>query len=311
MSTTIADALASTTPVLPDATAVPTTTKRRIDAIRVVIVDNLLRTEDDISDIARELPGFDERAWLKTDRYISSLAIPNIEQNVHNLAERPEVKILHLSEANAENIDAYRPDAVVLSGTLRDFDFYHPRIIRAFSDWVLETRTPVLGICGGHQLVGQAFGAEIVTLDRKQPAERRAGRLNEYQYRYVKILDDDPIFDRIDDRNEDSNPYVRGRRRILRVWQNHGLMIDRVPEGFVNLASGYMCPIQMMVKRTQAQLIYTVQFHIEKSFEDYGRPRKFWDHHVESRDGRIIFENFLVEALKHRDGLRGDETAVA
>ena len=80
-------------------------------------------------------------------------------------------------------------------------------------------------------------------------------------------------------------------------------MIDRLPEGFVQLASGYMCPIQMMVRRTDKQLIYAVQFHIEKSFEDFNRPKAFWDHHVESRDGRIIFENFLVEALKHREAL--------
>jgi GMP synthase-like glutamine amidotransferase len=97
---------------------------------------------------------------------------------------------------------------------------------------------------------------------------------------------------------------LRGGRRILRVWQNHGLMVDRVPEGFQRLASGYLCPIQMMVRRSPQQLIYTVQFHIEKSFEDYGRPKSFWDHHVESRDGRIIFENFLIQALRHRAASR-------
>ena len=80
-------------------------------------------------------------------------------------------------------------------------------------------------------------------------------------------------------------------------------MVDRLPEGFEQLAAGYLCPLQMMVKRTARQLIYTVQFHIEKSFEDWDRKKSFWDHHVESRDGRIIFENFLVEALKHRVSL--------
>jgi hypothetical protein len=56
----------------------------------------------------------------------------------------------------------------------------------------------------------------------------------------------------------------------------------------------------MMVKRTEGQLIYTVQFHLEKSFEDWNRTRATrWEHPNESRDGRIIFENFLRESLKH------------
>jgi hypothetical protein len=56
----------------------------------------------------------------------------------------------------------------------------------------------------------------------------------------------------------------------------------------------------MMVKRTDGQLIYTVQFHLEKSFEDWDKTRATrWEHPNESRDGRIIFENFLRQALNH------------
>jgi len=75
-------------------------------------------------------------------------------------------------------------------------------------------------------------------------------------------------------------------------------MLDRLPEGFELLARSYLCPIQMMVKRSEGQMIYGVQFHIEKSFEDYDRRwATNWDHRNRSRDGRIIFENFLIEAL--------------
>lgn len=277
---------------------------RRIDAIRVVIVNNLLHDESDLSDTARLEPDFDAKAWIKQERHISGLALANIEKNVKNLAIRPEVLTLHLSEVTPERIAAFDADAIVLSGTLRDFDFYRPDMIAQFDDFVRTTEVPVLGICGGHQLVGQAFGSKIITLEHKLPSERRSNRLVEYQYRYVKILRDDPIFDRIDDHSDVGHHGRHSRVDILRVWQNHGLMVDAVPEGFVQLASGYLCPLQAMVKRTERQLIYTVQFHIEKSFEDWDRPKSFWDHHVESRDGRVIFENFLVEAAKHREALR-------
>ncbi len=44
---------------------------------------------------------------------------------------------------------------------------------------------------------------------------------------------------------------------------------------------------------------YTVQFHLEKSFEDWSKNPTRWEHPNESRDGRILFENFLKLALKH------------
>jgi GMP synthase-like glutamine amidotransferase len=87
--------------------------------------------------------------------------------------------------------------------------------------------------------------------------------------------------------------------RILRVWQNHGLQLDRVPEGFKLLATSYLCRNQMMVKRNDGQLIYTVQFHLEKSFEDWNKNRTRWEHPNDSRDGRILFENFLTIATKN------------
>jgi GMP synthase-like glutamine amidotransferase len=44
--------------------------------------------------------------------------------------------------------------------------------------------------------------------------------------------------------------------RILRVWQNHGLQLDRVPEGFQLLATAYLCRNQMMVKHRRAAYLH-------------------------------------------------------
>ncbi|MEJ7617980.1 MAG: hypothetical protein WKF30_13690 [Pyrinomonadaceae bacterium] len=75
------------------------------------------------------------------------------------------------------------------------------------------------------------------------------------------------------------------------------MQLDRIPDGFKLLATSYLCRNQMMVKQSEDQLIYTVQFHLEKSFEDWHKNRTRWEHPNESRDGRIIFENFLRLAL--------------
>jgi GMP synthase-like glutamine amidotransferase len=57
------------------------------------------------------------------------------------------------------------------------------------------------------------------------------------------------------------------------VWQNHGLQVEGVPADFKLLATSYLCKNQMMVKRSGGQMIYAVQFHLEKSFEDWSKIR--------------------------------------
>ena len=138
----------------------------------------------------------------------------------------------------------------------------------------------------------------VVTLSRLEQHEQRENRPHEYQYRFVRIIDPaDPIFAGIDNPQSRLWQDYTKEGRILRVWQNHGLQLDRMPEGFKLLATSYLCKNQMMVKRTDDQLIYSVQFHLEKSFEDWNHSRTRWEHQNESRDGRILFENFLKLAL--------------
>jgi GMP synthase-like glutamine amidotransferase len=148
-----------------------------------------------------------------------------------------------------------------------------------------------------------SFGAKLKTLDDFAPSEQRKDRKIEYQYRFIKITDNsDPIFEGIasDDASAESRVWQDYTLQddILRVWQNHGIKVEGVPRGFKLLATSYLCKNQMMVKRTKKQLIYAVQFHLEKSFEDWSKNPTRWEHLNESRDGRILFENFLKLALK-------------
>ena len=261
-----------------------------IDEARVLVIDNLLRDERDLSPVAREEWGVMLAAQMRRERLIAGMAIENILNNISRLVKRPTTEVAHLSEV-AEAAKRFQPHAIVLSGTLRDFDYYQQSILDEFGGFIRATKTPVLAICGGHQLVGLSFGARVVTLDKLEQHEQREQRPQEYQYRFVRITEpDDPIFKNINC----ADP--KAPARILRVWQNHGLQLDRVPPGFQLLASSYLCRNQMMVKRSEGQLIYTVQFHLEKSFEDWNKSRTRWEHPNDSRDGRILFENFLILA---------------
>jgi GMP synthase (glutamine-hydrolysing) len=264
-----------------------------IDEARVLVIDNLLRDERDLSAVALREWGELLAAELRRERMIAGMAIENILNNVSRLVKRPTTEVAHLSDI-AEAAKRFEPDAIVLSGTLRDFDYYRQSTLEDFGSFIRTTKTPVLAICGGHQLVGLSFGARVITLDKLEQHEQRSARPQEYQYRFIRITEpEDPIFENINC----SDPQAPAR--LLRVWQNHGLQLDRIPEGFELLATSYLCRNQMMVKRSDGQMIYTVQFHLEKSFEDWNKNRTRWEHPNDSRDGRILFENFLTLATRN------------
>jgi GMP synthase (glutamine-hydrolysing) len=274
--------------------------EKTIAHAKVLIVNDLLRYESDISDLARKDWNGSTKAKLEFERKVSSMACNNIARNVLRLVRNPKTMTVHLSEV-ADAVEKFRPDAIVMSGTFADFDYYNPEHIASISKFLRETRVPVLAICGAHQLVGAAFGAKLKTLDDLELSKKRSDRLVEYQYRFVKIVDkDDPIFaGHENDRSGVWQEYTT-QDDILRVWQNHGVQVDGVPEGFKLLASSYLCKNQMMVKHSDGQMIYCVQFHLEKSFEDWSKNPTRWEHPNESRDGRILFENFLKLALQHK-----------
>jgi GMP synthase (glutamine-hydrolysing) len=271
--------------------------EKQIEEVRVLVVDSLLRDEDDLSDVARSDWG-NATGWeMKRERKIAGMAVENILSNIDRLVLRPTTQVTHLASVSVAS-QQFRPEAIVLSGTLRDFDYYSPAVLETFAEFIRTTRIPVLAICGGHQLVGLSFGARVMTLDHLEQHEQRENRPLEYQYRFIRITDPkDPIFRGMQNPSSGLWQDYTKQARVLRVWQNHGLQLDRVPEGFNLLATSYLCRNQMMVKRSDDQLIYTVQFHLEKSFEDWNKSRTRWEHPNESRDGRILFENFLKLAL--------------
>ena len=274
--------------------------EKTIEHAKVLIVNDLLRYESDISDLAqREWEGH-VKSKLEFERKISAMACDNIANNVNRLVRQPKTLTVHLSEL-AEAAEQYQPDAIVMSGTFSDFDYYDPRQLESFSKFIHKTKVPVLAICGAHQLVAAAFGAELKTIDDLPLSEKRTDRVVEYQYRFIKISDrTDPIFMGIDERTSGLWQDYTKQDDILRVWQNHGVQVIGVPDGFKLLATSYLCKNQMMVRHADGQMIYSVQFHLEKSFEDWSKNPTRWEHPNESRDGRVLFENFLKLALAHR-----------
>src|SRR5918995_2697127 len=87
--------------------------EKRIESARVLIVDNLLRDEDDLSDIGRAEWGNAAAAQLKRERLIAEMALENISNNIARLVKSPTIEVAHLAEVAAAS-QTFKPDAIVL-----------------------------------------------------------------------------------------------------------------------------------------------------------------------------------------------------
>ena len=151
------------------------------------------------------------------------------------------------------------PDIVILTGS--NFMLSKPdtrTVFRPEMDLIMETDLPFLGICFGHQLIGAAYGSQVVDLGH-----------NIREFKEVKLLGKDPLFD--------------GLPGSIKVSESHRQALTRVPEGFRHLAESATSQIEAI--RHQTRAIYGVQFHPERSDEKHPH-------------GRTIIQNFLNLAAK-------------
>jgi len=183
-------------------------------------------------------------------------------QALQNIAlctgERPEMveyAIASLKDAVLQK----DPDIVIL--TVSNFMLSKPdtrMVFRPEMDLVRETDLPFLGICFGHQLMGAAYGSQVVDLGH-----------NIREFKEVKLLGQDPLFD--------------GLPGSIRVSESHRQALTCVPEGFGHLAESATSQVEAMCH--QKRPIYGVQFHPERSDEKHPH-------------GRVIIQNFLRLAAK-------------
>ena len=92
------------------------------------------------------------------------LVLDNYDSFTYNLVQYlgelgAQVKVLRNDEASVEQIEAMAPERIVISpgpGTPDDAGVSLGVIER------LGARVPILGVCLGHQAIGQAFGGRVV-----------------------------------------------------------------------------------------------------------------------------------------------------
>lgn len=152
-----------------------------------------------------------------------------------------EVVPVELERVSAAMFDS--SDGVVLSGSpamltdARTASKFRPEV-----EAVLDSEAPILGVCFGHQLLAQTFGAEVVKDSR-------------HVLRMVKttVLKEDSLFD--------------GLPRSLVLMESRYEVVKSVPDGFTLLARSATSRIATMKHPTR--LLYGVQFHPERFTKEH------------------------------------------
>jgi GMP synthase (glutamine-hydrolysing) len=157
-----------------------------------------------------------------------------------------------------------RPSHIILSGQSHPWDKYSPESLAGVFDVIKRATQPILGVCGGHQQIALAHGAEVGLMERLEPGEGYEGARRERGFLPIDNTGDG---------------LFKGLPSRITVWHNHCDEVKQLPNGFRATASNENCQIQAMQEK--GRRVYGVQFHAEL----------FDDEHPE---GRRIVENFLA-----------------
>jgi anthranilate synthase/aminodeoxychorismate synthase-like glutamine amidotransferase len=191
------------------------------------------------------------------------LVIDNYDSFTYNLVQYfgelgAGVEVHRNDAITLEQIDAARPEAIVISpgpGTPRDAGISVP-LIKRFAG-----RRPILGVCLGHQAIGEAFGGEVVRATRIMH-----GKTSAVHHDGLTIYKNVP------------DPFEATRY--------HSLLVRRESLPDCLEISAWTAEGEIMGVRHRAHLVEGVQFHPES---------------ILSVEGKGLLANFLDLAGVRRD----------
>jgi len=170
---------------------------------------------------------------------------------------------------SGERLRQWGIKALFISGNEADWEEYGEGDFAELHHIIRTADLPILGFCGGHQLIAMAHGAPLGPMRRLREGEDdplegyQPGWLKEWEFTPVRVLRPDPLFDGL------------GEEPVF--FEAHYWEVKEVPPGFEVLAATDECRIQAI--KHQEKLIYGTQFHPEEYTE-------------EQADGRTLIANF-------------------
>ena len=143
---------------------------------------------------------------------------------------------------------ASRAQGVVLGPNETPFPAY-PEAFQQLLGWVREQEGPLLGICGGHQVLALAHGASVGPVHDVPPATSSYGGMPK-------------VTGATRARLTHADPLTRDLPEEIAVASSHVDEVKHPPEGFRLVVSGELCRVQMIAH--VALPIWGAQFHPER-----------------------------------------------
>jgi len=185
-------------------------------------------------------------------------------------ASGEECDLVHYMDVTIGHIRFLNPSAIVVSGNTADWIEYDFTSLAGLLETIRAAPAPILGICGGHQLIGYAHGARWGQLGRvpdgaiDQDPLFAPGLRTERGFRPIDV--------------DTSCALFQGLNAAPVVYQSHYWQLTETPVGFDLCASSAACPIQALSRTDRP--VFGVQFHPERYDESH-------------RDGEAMLRNFF------------------
>jgi len=172
-----------------------------------------------------------------------------------------ECLIVRWDKVSVELLGRVGAAAVFISGNSAQPDDYERHQLVGMYEALRSLRWPTFGFCGGHQVIGDAFGAQLAPIGELADGEEAFGEAADFApglraelgYFPVQITRDHPVLDGV------------GRSPVVR--HAHSWELKSLPPGFTNYAATDMTPIQVIV-HDQAPIVGT-QFHPEYATDEH------------------------------------------
>ena len=190
------------------------------------------------------------------------LVIDNYDSFTYNLVQYlgelgADIRVHRNNEITIDAVASMKPNRIVISpGPGRpEAAGITPDVIRRFG-----STTPILGVCLGHQAIGEAYGGKVV----------RAGRVMHGKTSKIE---------------HDGTALFEGLPNPLEVMRYHSLVIERdsVPDDLQVTAVASDDPSEIHAVAHREHPVWGVQFHPES---------------ILTQDGKRVLSNFLTMARR-------------
>jgi len=179
------------------------------------------------------------------------LMIDNYDSFTYNIVQYclelgANLKVIRNDELSVDEIKALNPQKIILSpgpATPNEAGV----CLEVVEKLGKNDNMPILGICLGHQTIGQVFGAQIV----------KANNMMHGKTSQIKVLKDDILFHNLPN--------------IFTQTRYHSLVVNKTDlPNIIEVTSTSLDDNEIMSLKIKDKNIYGVQFHPESVMSEYG-----------------------------------------